>query len=219
LLEVMAAHPQICRYLDLPLQHGHDAMLKRMGRGHTRARVLETVRLIREILPGAALRTTVMVGFPGETEEHFEALCELVQEVGFEHLGVFLYYPEEGTPAAQMSPAVPRRVARRRARLLKALQARNVKRRLKAQVGSGQEVMVDGVSPESDYLLTGRLVSQAPDIDGQVYITAGTGAVGELQAVRITRALPYDLVGEIVEGGEQGKRRKGEKDLNTGKKG
>jgi ribosomal protein S12 methylthiotransferase len=204
LLEVMAAHPQICPYLDLPLQHGHDEMLKRMGRGHSRARVLATVRLIREILPGAALRTTVMTGFPGETEEHFEALCELVQEVGFHHLGVFLYCPEEGTPAARLTPAVPRRTARRRARRLKALQARIVKQRLKALVGSVQEVMVDGVSPESDYLLTGRLASQAPDIDGQVYITAGTGLIGELQAVRITRALPYDLVGEIVEQGEEG---------------
>jgi ribosomal protein S12 methylthiotransferase len=204
LLEVMAAHPQICPYLDLPLQHGHDAMLKRMGRGHSRAQVLETVRLIREILPGAALRTTVMVGFPGETEAHFEALCDLVQEVGFHHLGVFLYYPEEGTPAARLTPAVPRRVARRRARILKALQARRVKQRLKALVGSVQQVMVDGVSPESDYLLTGRLVSQAPDIDGQVYLTAGTGRLGELQPVLITRALPYDLVGEIVEKGEAG---------------
>ena len=152
-----------------------------------------------------------MTGFPGETEAHFQALCDLIQEVGFDHLGVFFYSPEAGTPAAAWRPKVPRREARRRARLLKALQAKIVKARLKSLVGSVAEVLVEGVSPESDYLLTGRLPSQAPDIDGQVYITAGTGQVGEIQPVRLTRALPYDLLGEIVEGEKRGKgkRRKG----------
>jgi ribosomal protein S12 methylthiotransferase len=156
------------------------------------------VRHIREILSQATLRTTVMTGFPGETEEHFQALCDLIEEVRFDHLGVFLYCPEAGTPAAQWGPKVPRREARRRARILKAMQARIVKARLKALVGTVAEVLVEGVSPESDYLLVGRMASQAPDIDGQVYITAGIGQVGEIQAVRLTRALPYDLVGEIV---------------------
>ena len=130
------------------------------------------------------------------------------QEVGFDHLGVFLYSPEAGTPAAAWAP-VPRREARRRARLLKAMQAEIVKARLRALVGTVQDVLVEGVSPESDYLLTGRLDSQAPDIDGQVYITAGTGQVGEIQPVRLTRALPYDLLGEIVEEGEKAKGEKG----------
>jgi ribosomal protein S12 methylthiotransferase len=199
LVETMAAQPKIAPYLDLPLQHGHDEMLRRMGRGYSRRRVLESIRLIREILPAAALRTTVMVGFPGETEAHFQSLVELVQEVRFDHLGVFLYCPEEGTPALGLAPPVPRRLARERARRLKALQARLVKERLRALVKSVQPVMVEGVSPESDYLLTGRLISQAPDIDGQVYLTAGVGRVGEVQPVRLTRALAYDLVGEIVQ--------------------
>lgn len=199
LLEVMAAHPKICQYLDIPIQHGHDAVLKRMGRGYSRDRILKTVRLIREILPAATLRTTVMVGFPGETEAQFAALQELVEEVRFDHLGVFLYSPEEGAPAFRLKDSVPRRLARRRAVLIKRAQARIVKARLKALVGTVQPVLVEGVSPESDYLLSGRLVSQAPDIDGQVYITAGEGRVGEIQPVRITRSLPYDLVGEIVE--------------------
>jgi ribosomal protein S12 methylthiotransferase len=198
LLETMAAHPRILPYLDLPIQHGHDEVLRRMGRGCTQHDILEAVRRIREALPRATLRTTVMAGFPGETEAHFETLCDLVQLVRFDHLGVFLYSPEAGTPAHRLTPAVPRREARRRARRLKALQARIVKARLKALVGTVAEVLVEGVSPESDYLLTGRLASQAPDIDGQVYITAGTGEVGKIQTVRITRALPYDLVGEIV---------------------
>ena len=172
------------------------------GAGH----ILDMVRRLRAALPGATLRTTVMVGFPGETEAHFEALCDLIQEVGFHHLGVFLYSPEAGTPAARLTPTVPRREARRRARLLKALQAKIVKARLKSLVGTVAEVLVEGVSPESDYLLTGRMKSQAPDIDGQVYITAGTGQVGEIQPVRLTRALPYDLLGEILEEGEKAKR-------------
>jgi ribosomal protein S12 methylthiotransferase len=198
LLKTMAAHPQICPYLDLPIQHGHDEMLRRMGRGYSRNLILETCRRVRDLLPGAALRTTVMVGFPGETEEHFAALFDLVQEVRFEHLGVFLYSPEEGTPAARFAPPVPRRLARARARRLKALQALIVKERLKSLKGTVQPVLVEGVSPESDYLLSGRLITQAPEIDGQVYITAGEARVGEIQPVRITRALPYDLVGELV---------------------
>jgi ribosomal protein S12 methylthiotransferase len=198
LLETMAAHPRILPYLDLPIQHGHDEILRRMGRGYRRRDILDAVQRIREVLPGATLRTTVMAGFPGETEAHFQALYDLLAEVGFDHLGVFLYYPEAGTPAAGLTPQVPRREARRRARQVKALQARLVKARLRAMVGTIQEVLVEGVSPESDYLLTGRLSSQAPEIDGQVYITAGVARLGEIQPVRLTRALPYDLVGEIV---------------------
>ncbi len=205
LLETMASQPRICPYLDLPIQHGHDEVLKRMGRGYSGRQVLELTRHIREVLPQATLRTTVMVGFPGETEAHFQALAELIQEVRFEHLGVFLYCPEPGTPAALLSTQVPRRVARRRARVLKELQAGIVKERLRALVGTVQPVLVEGVSQESDYLLSGRLSSQAPEIDGQVYLTAGVGKVGEIQPVRLTRALPYDLVGEIVETGEKAK--------------
>jgi ribosomal protein S12 methylthiotransferase len=216
LLAVMTANPLILPYLDIPIQHGHDEVLRRMGRGYGRQDIVDTVRRIREALPGATLRTTVMVGFPGETEAHFQTLADLITEVGFDHLGVFLYSPEAGTPAASFSPKVPRREARRRARLLKAIQAKIVKARLKALVGTLQEVLVEGVSPESDYLLTGRMASQAPGIDGQVYITAGTGLVGEIQPVRLTRALPYDLLGEIVEAGEKGKRRKGEKGRRQG---
>jgi ribosomal protein S12 methylthiotransferase len=199
LLETMAGHPQICPYLDLPIQHGHDAMLRRMGRGYTRKDILAAYRLIREFIPHAALRTTVMVGFPGETEEHFAALFDLIREVRFEHLGVFLYSPEEGTPAARFPTPAPRRVARKRAGLLKTLQARIVKERLKSLKGTTQPVLVEGVSAESDYLLTGRLITQAPEIDGQVYITRGEARIGEIQPVLIKRALPYDLVGVIID--------------------
>ncbi|MDI6853683.1 MAG: 30S ribosomal protein S12 methylthiotransferase RimO [Deltaproteobacteria bacterium] len=199
LLEVMAAHPEICPYLDLPIQHAHDAMLRRMGRGYTRKGLLDTFRLIRQALPHAALRTTVIVGFPGETEEHFETLLDLAAEVRFDHLGIFLYEPEEGTPAARLAGTVPRRTARARARRLKARQGSIVKAKLKSLVGSVQPVLVEGVSQESEYLLMGRLSTQAPDIDGRVYITEGVGRIGEIQPVRLTRALPVDLVGGLVE--------------------
>jgi ribosomal protein S12 methylthiotransferase len=198
LISALATLPKVAPYLDIPIQHGHDEILRRMGRRHTQSDLLDLFDRLREAIPGLALRTTVMVGFPGETEEHFETLVELVEAVRFEHLGVFLYYPEEGTPASRYADLVPRRMAQARARRLKALQARLVKQRLKNLVGTVQPVLVEGQSPESEYLLSGRLITQAPDIDGQVYITAGVGRVGEIQPVRLTRALPYDLVGEIV---------------------
>ncbi len=198
LLEVMASHPQICPYLDLPIQHAHDEMLRRMGRRYGKRYLQDLFREIRAFLPQAALRTTVLVGFPGETEEHFDALLELVREVRFQHLGVFLYEPEEDTPALRLGPPVPRRTARSRARRLMAPQTRIVKEWLKSLVGTVQPVLVEGVSQESDYLLSGRLVTQAPDIDGRVLITAGQGTVGAIQPAKITRALAPDLVGELL---------------------
>ena len=198
LIAALAALPKVAPYLDIPIQHGHDDILRRMGRRYTKSHLLNLFARLRSAIPGLTLRTTVMVGFPGETEKQFETLVEVLEEVRFEHLGVFLYSPEEGTPASRYADPVPRRTARARARRLKALQARLVRERLKNLVGTVQPVLVEGESLESEYLLSGRLVSQAPDIDGQVYITAGVGLVGEIQPVRITRALPYDLVGEIV---------------------
>jgi ribosomal protein S12 methylthiotransferase len=198
LITALATLPKVAPYLDVPIQHGHDEMLRRMGRRYTRSRLLDLFARLRSAIPGLALRTTVMVGFPGETEEHFETLVKVVEEVRFEHLGVFLYYPEEGTPASRYADPVPRRTARARARRLKALQARLVKQRLKSLVGTVQPVLVEGQSPESEYLLSGRMITQAPDIDGQVYIISGVGKVGEIQPVHLTRALPYDLVGEIL---------------------
>ena len=199
LLDTLSTLPNLAPYLDMPIQHGHDEVLRRMGRGYTRRQIIAVCRGLRQAIPGLALRTTVMVGFPGETEAHFDTLLHLLEEIRFEHVGVFVYHPEEATPAARFPEAVPRRTAQARARRLKALQARRVKARLRALVGTVAPVLVEGVSPESDYLLTGRLATQAPEIDGQVYITAGLGRVGDIQPVRLTRALPVDLVGEIVE--------------------
>jgi len=123
-IEALATLPRMAPYLDVPIQHGDDDVLKRMGRRYTRGQILALFRRLREAIPGLALRTTVMLGFPGETEAHVEALLELVEEVRFEHLGLFLYHPEEGTPAACFGDPAPRRTARSRARGLKAIQAR-----------------------------------------------------------------------------------------------
>ncbi len=199
LMEVMAAHPQICPYFDLPIQHAHDAVLRRMGRRYTNAALRRLFADLRAALPQAALRTTVMVGFPGETEEEFAALLDLAAEVRFLHLGVFVYEPEEGTAAPRLGPPVPRRTARARARRLKALQSRIVKEELSRLVGTVQEVLMEGVSEESEYLLSGRLSLQAPEIDGRVLITAGQGRPGTLQRVRLTRVVAPDLLGEIVD--------------------
>jgi|UniRef100_A0A7V6A689 ribosomal protein S12 methylthiotransferase len=198
LIQALATLPKVAPYLDIPIQHAHDEILRRMGRQYTHSHLLDLFDRLKSAIPGLALRTTVMVGFPGETEEHFDTLIDLIETVRFEHLGVFLYYPEEGTPAKRCADHVPRRTAQARARRLKALQARLVKQRLKSLVGTVQPVLVEGHSRETEYLLSGRLITQAPDIDGQVYINAGVGLVGEVQPVRLTRALPYDLVGEIV---------------------
>lgn len=199
LLEVMAAHPQICPYLDIPLQHLSDPVLKRMGRRYTQQQALKAIDLIRARLPRAALRTSMITGFPGETEADFEELCRRVEDIGFDHLGIFAFQPEAGTPAARFPGQVPARTAARRARQLTRLQARLVRKKLRALKGTVQEVLVEGVSPESDLLLTGRLATQAPEVDGQVYLTAGQGQVGALQPVRLTRTHTYDLEGELLD--------------------
>ncbi|MFP3867429.1 MAG: 30S ribosomal protein S12 methylthiotransferase RimO [Desulfobacteraceae bacterium] len=199
LLAVMADQPQICPYLDLPIQHVNDRLLRRMGRGYNQKVILDAIDRIRRRLPQAALRTTAMVGFPGESEAQFIELCHLIEQIKFDHLGVFEFQPEDGTPAARYGDQLPAPRARQRSRQLMALQARLVKKKLRSLVGTVQEVLVDGPSPETELLLSGRLATQAPEVDGQVYITAGEGQIGQIQPVRITHAHTYDLVGEIID--------------------
>ncbi len=198
LLAVMAAHPQICPYFDLPLQHVSDRLLRRMGRRYTQDRIRQTVALIRRHLPEAVLRTSVIVGFPGETPEEFAELGRVLAELQFDHLGVFAFQPETGTPAARLREQVPVREANRRARLLKQLQARISRQKLRRLKGSVQEVLVEGYSEETDLLLQGRLCGQAPEVDGLVLINAGQGEIGQIQPVKITKTYTYDLLGEIV---------------------
>ncbi len=209
LLRLMGAEPRFCSYLDMPLQHSHGEILKAMRRGGDAGRYLRLLERARELVPDVFLRSTFIVGFPGETEEHFRDLLGFVERARLDHLGGFAFSPEPGTPAAALGESVPRPVARRRLRQLLAAQrpiALGARRRL---VGRRLEVLVEGPSAESEHLLAGRHHGMAPEIDGQVLINdvepgalvAGGGPLGErpaLATVEITEAYAGDLVGRVV---------------------
>jgi ribosomal protein S12 methylthiotransferase len=198
LLELMAREPKICRYLDVPIQHIDDQMLLAMNRRVDGAGLRALIEKIRNYLPDVTLRTSLIVGFPGETDDQFRRLLAFVEEGHFERLGVFRYSREEGTPAAALADQVPERVQLARYRRLMKAQSRVSFRKNRALVGRIEAVLVEGVSEESELLLKGRSVRQAPDVDGLVYINAGQANVGDIVQLRITDSSEYDLVGAIV---------------------
>ncbi len=202
LIEVMAGEPKICAYLDLPLQHFSPPVLKRMGRGHN-PNLKDLLARLRKGLPELSLRTTIMVGFPGETDADFGQLMEFVREARFNHLGVFKFFPEEGTAAASFPDQVPQETKEKRRRKLMAIQRRISRELNRALVGRILPVLIEGPSEETDLLLTGRTQGQAPDVDGQVFITNGKPKVGEIQAVKIIQSHDYDLVGEVLDDSEE----------------
>ncbi|MEW5723576.1 MAG: 30S ribosomal protein S12 methylthiotransferase RimO [Thermodesulfobacteriota bacterium] len=197
LLEVMASEPKVCPYLDLPLQHASPAVLKRMRRGGPRD-LSVLVRGLRDQVPGLVLRTTMMVGFPGETEADFRMLLDFAAQARFERLGVFKFSPEEGSAAAGFPDQVPQRIKENRRRKLMALQRRVSREKNRALVGQILPVLIEGVHPETDFLLAGRTRGMAPEIDGRVLINKGEASAGEIRNVLITGAFDYDLVGEIL---------------------
>jgi ribosomal protein S12 methylthiotransferase len=199
LISLIRDEPKICKYLDIPIQHIADPVLKRMNRSSSEAQIRELIAKLRREIPGITLRTSLIVGFPGETMEDFTALMQFVEQVMFDRLGVFCYSREEGTPAASMPDQVSERVKRERYRKLMRAQARLSFRRNRAMIGTVEQVIVEGYSEETELLLKGRSSRQAPDIDGQVYITAGNADVGDIVSLRITDSSDYDLIGEIVE--------------------
>ena len=199
LLKTMASYECICNYLDLPLQHASGHLLKAMGRTGSAEEFLELVTLIREYLPEVTLRTTLIVGFPGERQEDFQELYEFVEQARFQRLGLFAYSPEKGTRAALFSDPVKESVKIQRVQALAALQEKISLDYNSRLVGTVQPVLIEGVSDESDLLLQARLASQAPEVDGCVLINKGFGKVGEIVAARITEAHPHDLIGEIAE--------------------
>jgi ribosomal protein S12 methylthiotransferase len=198
LLELMAREPKICRYLDVPIQHIDDQMLMAMNRRIDGAGIRSLIERIRSFLPDVTLRTSLIVGFPGETDDQFRRLLAFVEEGHFERLGVFRYSREEGTPAAALPEQVPERVQLARYRRLMKAQSRVSFRKNRALVGRVEPVLVEGVSEESELLLKGRSVRQAPDVDGLVYINAGQANVGDIVQLKITDSSEYDLVGAIV---------------------
>ena len=199
LIQLIKSEEKICKYLDIPLQHISDPVLTRMNRRSSETQIRTLITKLRTEIPDIALRTSLIVGFPGETEEDFKKLCHFVEEVQFDRLGVFCYSKEEGTPAAAMPDQVSERVKRERYKKLMQLQARLSFKRNRRLMDTIEEVIVEGVSEESDLLLKGRCSRQAPDIDGMVYITSGQANVGDIVKLKITDSSDYDLIGEIVE--------------------
>jgi ribosomal protein S12 methylthiotransferase len=199
LIALIRDEPKICKYLDIPIQHISDPILKAMKRRSSEQQIRDLVVTLRREIPGIALRTSLIVGFPGETVEDFNSLMQFVEQTSFDRLGVFCYSKEEGTTAAEMTDQVTERVKRERYRKLMRTQARLSFRHNRALIGKLEQVVVEGYSEETELLLKGRSSRQAPDIDGQVYITSGTADVGDIVTLRITDSSDYDLIGEIAD--------------------
>ncbi|MBW5444502.1 30S ribosomal protein S12 methylthiotransferase RimO [Cohnella sp. CFH 77786] len=197
LIETIASNPKICKYIDMPLQHSEDAILKRMRRPGRQRDVRELVSKIRARIPDVALRTSMIVGFPGETEEDFAKLCDFVREMKFDRLGVFTYSQEEDTPASRLPDQLPEEIKETRANLLMEIQRQVAQENSAKYVGKVLEVLVERYDGRSD-VYVGRSQFDAPEIDGEVYITGCRSEIGEIRRVRITHAYEYDLSGEGI---------------------
>jgi ribosomal protein S12 methylthiotransferase len=198
LLRLMGVEERFVSYVDMPLQHSHSEMLSAMRRGGGARRYLRQLARARQLAPDVFLRTTFIVGFPGETEEHFAHLLDFVREARFDHLGAFVYSAEPGTPGAELSGRVPRGTARRRHERLLAAQEPIALARRRSLVGRVMTVLVEGVCEETEHLLQGRHHGMAPDVDGRLLLNDGLAPAGTLAEVEITEAFADDLVGRIV---------------------
>lgn len=202
-LSAIAETPKAVKYLDMPLQHASRNVLKLMKRGGTRESLEKLIARVREKVPGIAIRTTFIAGFPGETEEDFEELVEFIRNCCFENVGVFTYSDEEGTHAYDLPDKVDPKVAEKRKKRLMKEQAKISKQLNTAKVGNTYRVLFEGLSQESDLLFQGRLEGQAEEIDGYILINDMpenfAPVIGNIYDVRITEAHEYDLVGEIVD--------------------
>lgn len=193
LVETMARHHQVLHYLDIPLQHAHAAILKRMRRPTNVDRVRQTVRELRRLMPDIAIRTTFIVGYPGETEAEFRALLDFVQEMRFDRLGVFAYWPEVGTPAALLPDQIPDQVKEERREQLMLLQQEISLQRNQEQVGRTLDVLLEGAG---DGISVGRSFRDAPEIDGMVIVEQEL-PVGDMFPIRINGATTYDVMGTL----------------------
>jgi ribosomal protein S12 methylthiotransferase len=203
LVELLASHPKVLPYIDMPLQHASDRMLKAMRRGHGGKRLYDVVERLRSRLPSnMVFRTTFIVGHPGETDEDFEELVAFVRWAEFDHVGVFLYSHEEDTRSGAMGELVPPKIARARHRKLMSIQRAISRKKMRARIGTEIDVLVEGESDESEYLLEGRFFGQAPEVDGRVLLANGTAARGEIRRALVTAAADYDLVADLL--GERG---------------
>ncbi len=202
LLDTIAEHESLVKYIDMPLQHASAPVLKRMKRGANAEIFLQLVERIRRTIPGVAVRTSMIVGFPGETDADFEELCQFVEAAKFDRLGVFSYSDEETSRSFELDGKVDKRIIHARKRKLMALQRRISRRHNKQMIGNEVAVLVEGPSPETELLWQSRLATQAPEIDGVCYINdfgPGEPRPGEMRKLRITEAHDYDLVGELID--------------------
>ena len=199
LVEVLSQHDKVLPYIDMPLQHASDAMLRAMRRGHGGDRMYKVVERLRRALPDSVFRTTFIVGHPGETEQDFDELRQFVEWGEFDHVGVFLYSTEEGTRSAELGAPVDPSVAEERRARLMSIQKPISRDRLELRVGTELDVLVEGISDESDLLLQGRWWGQAPEVDGSVYLANGTARAGEIRRVLVTDAADYDLMADFID--------------------
>jgi len=190
LMEVMAAHPQVCHYIDLPLQHAHPGLLKRMKRPHNMKKVWRLIADLRRAMPQIAIRTTFIVGYPGETEEEFGALLAFLEEIRFDRVGVFTHSPEEGTEAVGLPGQLPQEVKDERRLRAMELQQKISKKQNRTFIGRQLEVLVEGLG---EGMSIGRSYRDAPEVDGMVLIEAEL-PLNQFAPVRITGALEYDLI-------------------------
>lgn len=199
LLDLMANEPRLCKYIDMPIQHASDRILKLMRRHYTQKSLREMLLAMREKIPGVTLRTTVLVGFPGETDADFDELMKLIQEVRFEHLGGFVFSPEEGTPALQLEEeTVPEDLARARLDAINDVQEEISTEANEAVIGKEIKVLIDEVAEESDYHFIGRTEGNSLDADDIVKIVEGDAIPGQFYIVKIIDAEPHELVGKIL---------------------
>ncbi len=199
LIQVMKEEKKICHYLDLPIQHASDRILKRMGRRTTRAQLTATLEKLRKEIPDIVLRTTLITGFPGETEEDHQELMEFVDEMEFDRLGAFTYSPEEGTPAETMEDQIPEEIKEERRDEIMELQQEISLEKGNDRIGQELLVMIEGkVSGESAYIA--RTYGDAPKVDGYIFVQTGELLMtGDFAKVRVTGALEYDLIGELAD--------------------
>ncbi|MBT8362262.1 MAG: 30S ribosomal protein S12 methylthiotransferase RimO [Deltaproteobacteria bacterium] len=198
LLDLVSQQPRIVPYLDIPLQHVSDHILKDMNRRYGYGDVVQLIDKLRNKLPNIALRTTFLLGFPGETDADVQQLVDFIEAVQFDHLGVFSYANEEGCPAEKFNDQIPEEVKQARLETVLDVQSKISARKLQKYVGTVESVIIEGLSRETDLLLEGRTRYQAPDIDGCVLINEGNASPGDILDVEITEAHMYDLVGRIV---------------------
>jgi ribosomal protein S12 methylthiotransferase len=195
LIELIATQDKICKYIDTPVQHINDRMLKLMNRKVKGSQIRERLSKLRERIPGVSVRSTVIVGYPGETEEEFNELVDFVKEARFDHLGVFSYSHEENTASYLLPHQLDEETKIRRKEQLLSVQQKISAENLKKKVGTTVPVLVEGLSEESEFLLKGRHAGQAPDIDGYVLIRSGDIKVGEIHPVKLEKSLEYDFIG------------------------